>query len=388
MRSEEEVLGFWAKKRIFEKSLKQRGARARRFVFFEGPPYANGYPHMGHIESRAYKDAVIRYKTMNGYYVERKAGWDTHGLPTEMAVEKKLGIKSKREIEEKIGIRAFVEKAREDVFLYKERFEYSTERMGYWLDLANAYVTMTNSYIESLWWVVKEFWKNGLLYEEKKTVPWCTRCGTALSSHELAQGYKVVKDSSVYVRFHLKTRRGALLVWTTTPWTLPANVAAAVAPNLEYVTVEDKGEKFILLESLAKKLFPSLTPLWKEPGSKLIGLEYEPLYPQADVPYRVVAGDFISEEDGTGIVHIAPAFGEDDARIGKKEKLPFLMTIDEEGRFTDAVPAWRGTYVKDADPLIIRLELPDRLYFFPRHHFRLNLSYSEIARNKIGRAHV
>lgn len=204
MRNELEVLGFWAEKNIFEKSLKQRKG-SKRFVFFEGPPYANGLPGLHHVEARAFKDVMIRYKTMQGFLVERRAGWDTHGLPTEMAAEKKLGITRKRDIEEKIGIQKFVETAREDVFFYKGEWEKMTDRMGYWLDFKNAYVTLNNTYIESLWWVIKEFWNKKLFYEDYKILPWCVRCGTALSSHELAQGYKKTKDDSVYVRFPLKT---------------------------------------------------------------------------------------------------------------------------------------------------------------------------------------
>jgi isoleucyl-tRNA synthetase len=368
MRSEDEVLGFWARKKIFEKSVKKGGKNARRFVFFEGPPYANGMPGLHHVEARAFKDVVARYKTMRGFRVERRAGWDTHGLPTEMAVEKKLGIKSKREIEERVGLRTFVEAARADVFLYKSEFERMTERMGYWLDFENAYVTMDNNYIESLWWIIQQFHKKGFLYEDDKVLAWCVRCGTALSSHEIAQGYKKVTDESVYVRFHLKERRASLLVWTTTPWTLPANVAAAVAPDLEYVTIEDRGEKLILLGTLAARLLPELKPLWREQGKNLVGLEYEPLYPQPEVPYRVVAGDFVSGEEGTGVVHLAPAFGEDDMRVGKREKLPVVNTIDDEGKFTDAVPQWKGMFVKDADPLIVK-DLGQKGYLWKRESF-------------------
>ncbi|MEK7642894.1 MAG: class I tRNA ligase family protein [Patescibacteria group bacterium] len=353
MRNELEVLGFWAEKNIFEKSLKQRKG-SKRFVFFEGPPYANGLPGLHHVEARAFKDVMIRYKTMQGFLVERRAGWDTHGLPTEMAAEKKLGITRKRDIEEKIGIQKFVETAREDVFFYKGEWEKMTDRMGYWLDFKNAYVTLNNTYIESLWWVIKEFWNKKLFYEDYKILPWCVRCGTALSSHELAQGYKKTKDDSVYVRFPLKTRRGSLLVWTTTPWTLPANVAAAVHPDLEYVTVDDKGEKFIMLKKLADKLFPEREQQWAEKGANLVGLEYDPPFRAENVPYKVVSAKFISEDDGTGIVHIAPAFGEDDMKVGREFDLPILTTIDDEGRFTNVVPQWQGIFVKDADPLIIK----------------------------------
>ncbi len=353
MWSEEEVLGFWAQKKIFEKSLKKR-SKAKRFVFFEGPPYANGTPGIHHVEARAFKDVIARYKTMRGFLVERRAGWDTHGLPTEMAAEKKLGIERKRDIEEKIGIKAFVEAAREDIFFYKAEWERMTERMGYWLDFKNAYVTMAAPYIESLWWIVKEFWNKKLLYEEYKVLPWCARCGTPLSSHELAQGYREITEESIYVRFHLKTRRASLLVWTTTPWTLPANVAAAVHPDRDYVTIDDKGDKLILERSLAKKLFPELEPLWEEKGKNLAGLEYEPLYRIRGLPYKVVTGNFVSDTDGTGVVHIAPAFGEDDMAMAKREDLPIFSPVDDEGKFTEAVPQWKGMFVKDADPLIIK----------------------------------
>lgn len=354
MRSEEEVLGFWAQKKIFERSVKQRKG-ARRFVFFEGPPYANGAPGIHHVEARSFKDVVARYQTMRGFLVERRAGWDTHGLPTEMAAEKKLGITRKRDIEEKIGIKKFIETAREDVFYYKAEWERLTERMGYWLDFKNAYVTLKNDYIESLWWVVREFWKKKLLYEDDKILPWCTRCGTALSSHELAQGYKKITEDSVFVRFRLKTRRASLLVWTTTPWTLPANVAVAVHPDKKYVTVEDQGEKYIVLDALAKKLFPDVKrPLWEEKGKDLNGLEYEAPYPAPGNPYKVILADFVSAEEGSGGVHIAPAFGEDDMALGRREKLPVYNTVDDEGRFTDAVPQWKGVFVKDADSLIIK----------------------------------
>lgn len=350
MRSEEEVLGFWDRKKIFEASVKKG---RKPFVFFEGPPTANGKPGVHHVEARAFKDVVCRYKTMRGFRVERRAGWDTHGLPVEIEVEKKLGLTSKREIE-KYGIAAFNAKCRESVWTYKDEWEQLTRRMGFWLDTDHPYVTYESSYIESLWHILKEFSRAGYLYEDDRIVPWCVRCGTALSSHELAQGYKTVTDQSVYVRFHLKERRAALLVWTTTPWTLPANVAAAVAPDLEYVTIDDRGEKFILLASRAEKLFPDLKPLWREKGENLIGLKYEPLYPRDGMPYRVVGGDFVSGEDGTGIVHIAPAFGDDDLQIARKVGLPVLDTIGDDGAFTDVVPQWQGKFAKDTDPLIIK----------------------------------
>ncbi|MEK7650107.1 MAG: class I tRNA ligase family protein [Patescibacteria group bacterium] len=353
MRDELGVLGFWTQKKIFEKSIRQRARKAKRFVFFEGPPTANGMPGLHHVEARAFKDVVARYKTMQGFLVERRAGWDTHGLPVEIGVEKALGFKLKQDIEA-YGIEPFNRKCKESVWSYTNQWEKVTERMGYWLDTKDAYVTYKNSYIESLWWIVKEFASRKLLYQDDKVVPWCARCGTALSSHELAQGYKKVKDPSVYVRFRLKTRRASLLVWTTTPWTLPANVAAAVHPDLEYVTVDDRGEQLIVLGSLAAKLFPGLEPLWREPGSKLLGLEYDAPYPAPDIPYRVVSGTFITDQEGTGIVHIAPAFGDDDLKVGKREGLPTYVTVNDAGQFTDAVPQWRGIFVKEADPLIVK----------------------------------
>ncbi|MBI4121655.1 MAG: class I tRNA ligase family protein, partial [Candidatus Ryanbacteria bacterium] len=353
MKTESEVLGFWAQRKIFEKSISKRGPHARRFVFFEGPPTANGVPGLHHVLGRSFKDVVLRYKTLRGFRVERRAGWDTHGLPVEIEVEKKLGLKSKKEIEE-YGIAAFNRKCRESVWTYKDLWEKLTQKLGFWVDMDHPYITYEPTYIESLWHVIKKFSEKKLLYEDFRIVPWCTRCGTALSSHELAQGYKTVKDESIYVRFHLKTRRASILVWTTTPWTLPANAALAVDPAREYVTVDDKGSKLVLLGELAKKLFPEAEVLWREKGENLIGLEYEPLYTMVGHTYRVVAGDFISAEEGTGIVHIAPAFGEDDMRVGKREALPSLLTIDTEGRFTDAVPLWHGVYVKEADPRIIK----------------------------------
>ncbi|MFC1594865.1 class I tRNA ligase family protein [Patescibacteria group bacterium] len=350
---EEEILSFWKKNKIFEKSLTLRQAQGKPFIFYEGPPYANGMPGIHHVEVRTFKDLINRYKTMRGYYVERQAGWDTHGLPTEMAAEKKLGINSKREIEEKIGIEKFVETAREDVFHYKDEWEKMTERMGYWLDLANPYVTMDNYYIESLWAIVKKINERGLLYQEDKILPWCIRCGTALSSHELAQGYQKTKDNSIYVRF------GDFLVWTTTPWTLLGNVALAVHPDIEYVTVKDKGERFILAKKLAEKLFPDAKILETVKGKNLAGKTYDPLFKvnfedeNKKNAFKIVTGDFVSTEDGTGIVHIAPAFGEDDMNVGKEHNLPILKTVNDEGKFGDFINDWPGMLIWDANPKII-----------------------------------
>ncbi|MEK7086792.1 MAG: class I tRNA ligase family protein, partial [Patescibacteria group bacterium] len=271
---EEKVLKFWRENKIFDKSLK-KNERGKKFVFYEGPPYANGRPGIHHVLARVYKDVILRYKTMRGFYVPRRAGWDTHGLPVEMAAEKALGLKSKKEIE-KFGIGRFNQKAKELVWLYKKEWEELTERIGYWLDLENAYITYENSYIETLWWILKRFWEKKLLYEGNKVIPWCTRCGTALSSHELAQGYKEVSDTSVYVKFKLKPNQKIgnfitddktyILAWTTTPWTLPGNVALAVGKDIEYLCIDvefgseetinnkttklEKGVYFVSKESL------------------------------------------------------------------------------------------------------------------------------------------
>ena len=235
-RKEEEILEFWRKNKIFEKSVTQRKNR-KKFVFYEGPPYANGRPGIHHVEARAFKDVILRYKTMRGFYVSRRAGWDTHGLPTEIEVEKKMNIKSKRDIEEKIGIEKFIEEAKANVFLYKEEWEKMTERMAYWLDMKNAYATMANDYIETLWWIFKEIDKQKLLYEDYKILPWCPRCQTALSSHEVSQGYRKIKEDSIYVKFSAKSedskwQNTSILVWTTTPWTLPSNAALAINPDV------------------------------------------------------------------------------------------------------------------------------------------------------------
>jgi isoleucyl-tRNA synthetase len=360
-KEEEEILEFWKKNKIFEKSVEQRRGK-KKFVFYEGPPYANGRPGIHHVEARAFKDIILRYKTMRGFYAPRRAGWDTHGLPTELEVEKKLNIKTKKDIEEKIGIEKFIEEARENVFLYKEEWEKMTERMGYWLDMENAYATMTNDYIETLWWIFKEIDKRKLLYEDYKIVPWCPRCVTALSSHEVSQGYQKVKEESIYIKFPFKGRPYTyFLVWTTTPWTLPSNVALAINPKIDYVEVLYKNEKFIVASNLVDKIFPFgngsertyfTNKSMNLKGKDLIGLEYEPLYPDK-APYKIYAADFVSADDGTGIVHIAPAFGEDDMQLGKKEKLPVLSLVNEEGKMLKSGYKWNGMFIKDADPLII-----------------------------------
>ncbi len=358
---EEKVLKFWKEKKIFEKSLKNReGAKA--FRFFEGPPTANGRPGMHHVLGRAFKDIVCRYKTMRGFFVGRRAGWDTHGLPVEIEVEKKLGIKNKSEIE-KFGIAEFNSQAKMSVWTYKSEWEKLTERIGFWLDFEHPYITYDNSYIESLWWVFREIAQKGFLKKLYKIVPWCPRCQTPLSSHELGQpgAYKLTKDPSVYVKFRLKNESGkgksreSLLVWTTTPWTLPANVAVAVNPSLTY-TKYKVGDEFVWSYNIppsppqsedGKK--PELEVVEKMSGKKLVGRLYEPLYAN-EGKHEIIGAGFVSTEEGTGLVHIAPAFGEDDLKAAGKDAVP--VTIDDRGIMNKGFPG-AGKFIKQADDDII-----------------------------------
>ena len=356
---EERIGAFWKENGIFEKSMKLRCDRGP-FVFFEGPPTANGMPHPGHALTRAIKDVFLRYKVMKGFYVERKGGWDTHGLPVELEVERELGISGKPDIE-KYGVGRFVEKCKESVFKYKREWERMTERLGFWIDLDNAYVTYTDDYIESVWWALRQIWEKGLLYQGYKVVPYCPRCGTALSSHEVAQGYEDVTDPSVYVKFRLEGKEDTyFLVWTTTPWTLPSNVALAVSKQFDYVEVKLKGtgERFILAKALLDSALKDDYEILDEfPGLSLQGMRYEPLFPFAKPDkkaYYVVTGDFVTLEEGTGIVHIAPAFGEDDMKMALEYDLPVVQLVDVEGKFTSEVTPWKGMFVKEADPLIIQ----------------------------------
>ncbi|MCR4401928.1 MAG: isoleucine--tRNA ligase [Firmicutes bacterium] len=370
---EKEILKFWTEGGIFDKTLeKSRGGP--RFVFYEGPPTANALPHPGHVLTRAMKDLVPRYRTMAGYHVDRKGGWDTHGLPVELEIEKELGISGKKHIEE-YGVEKFIEKCKESVFRYKREWERMTERVGFWIDLDNAYVTYTNDYIESVWWALRQIWDKGLLYQGYKVVPYCPRCGTALSSHEVAQGYAEVEDPSVYVKFRVKGEDNTFfLVWTTTPWTLPSNVALAVSKDFTYVKVRlaRTGELLILakglLEAAVREDFETVEEF---SGMALAGKEYEPLFPFAHPGRRawfVVSEDFVTLEEGTGIVHLAPAFGEDDMAAAVTHGLPVVQLVDAEGRFVDAVTPWKGVFVKDADPLIIgALQEGGKLYRSETH---------------------
>ncbi|MFR4986178.1 MAG: isoleucine--tRNA ligase [Lachnospirales bacterium] len=359
---EKEILSFWKDNKIFEKSIESR-KDGEVFTFFDGPPTANGKPHIGHILTRVVKDIIPRYKTMKGYKVLRKAGWDTHGLPVELEIEKKLGISGKPQIEE-YGVEPFIKQCKDSVFTYESLWRTMSDRVGFWADMDNPYVTYHNSYIESVWWALKQIWDKGLLYKGHKIVPYCPRCGTSLSSHEVAQGYKDVKDKSAYAKFLVKgTTNEFLLAWTTTPWTLPSNVALTVNADECYVKVALNDEKYILAEALVSKVFgEEETPevIQKCKGIELKGLEYEPLFDYAkDIvkdqkAYYVVCDSYVTLTDGTGIVHCAPAFGEDDARVGKDNNLPFVQLVNEEGKFLKEVTDWAGVFVKDADEDIIK----------------------------------
>jgi len=351
------VLDFWKENKIFEKSVKMREG-CPTFTFYDGPPTANGKPHIGHILTRVIKDIIPRYKTMKGYHVLRKAGWDTHGLPVELEVEKELGINGKPEIE-KYGVEPFIQKCKESVWKYENEWRKMSDRVGFWADMDNPYVTYHNSYIESVWWALKQIWDKGLIYKGHKVVPYCPRCGTSLSSHEVAQGYKNVKETSVYVKFKVKGENGVyLLAWTTTPWTLPSNVALIVNPDETYARVKCGDEEYILAEALIETVLgENYEILDRKTGKELIGMEYEPLFDFAKVDkkaFYVVADNYVVLTEGTGIVHCAPAFGEDDARVGKNCDLPFVQLVNEQGKFTEDVTLWKGIFVKDADPDIIK----------------------------------
>jgi isoleucyl-tRNA synthetase len=354
---EEQVLELWREQNTFRKSLELR-KDAPRYVFYEGPPTANGRPGIHHVWARAVKDLFPRYKTMKGFYVLRKGGWDTHGLPVELEVEKELGINTKREIEE-FGVARFNALCKESVFRYVEDWERLTERIAFWIDMDDPYITLDNKYIESVWWILRQLWDRDLIYQGFKVVPYCPRCGTPLSDHEVALGYAQAEDPSVYVRFPLQDEPGtSFLVWTTTPWTLPGNVALAVGEDLDYSVVRQDGEQLILAtELLDQALHGEYEEVRRVKGRELAGKHYRPLFtflPTDKDAYYVVTGDFVSTEEGTGIVHIAPAFGAEDLEVSQEYDLPVLLTVDDEGRFIDAVTPWRGMFVKDADPHIIR----------------------------------
>ncbi|MBL4936007.1 isoleucine--tRNA ligase [Clostridium sp. YIM B02515] len=351
---EKDILKLWEEKDVIQKNF-DMNQDGEYFTFYDGPPTANGKPHIGHVITRVMKDLIPRYRVMKGYKVLRKAGWDTHGLPVELEVEKSLGISGKPQIED-YGVEAFVEKCKGSVFTYVEQWREMTERVGYWVDMKEPYVTYQDNYIESEWWALKQMWDKGLIYKGHKIVPYCPRCGTALSSHEVAQGYKDVKDSSIYVKFKVKGEDKYILVWTTTPWTLPSNVALAVNKSYDYVEVIHHEEHLILAEALLGKLDCEYEVVRKFKGEELLGLEYEQLLPFTKVDkkaFYIIHGDFVTLTDGTGIVHIAPAYGEDDNLMGKKYDLPLVNLVDVEGKFVAEVEPWAGLFVKKADPKII-----------------------------------
>ena len=357
---EKEVLNFWKTNNIFQKSIDQREG-SDVFTFYDGPPTANGKPHIGHIETRVFKDLFPRYRTMKGMKVLRKAGWDTHGLPVELEVEKLLGLDGKEQIEQ-YGIEPFIKKCKESVWKYKGEWERMSDRVGYWADMENPYITYDNKYIESVWWSLKQIADMGLLYKGHKVVPYCPRCGTALSSHEVSQGYKTVKEKSAFVRFKVKgTENTWLYAWTTTPWTLPSNVALCVNPDEEYARFDFDGRTVIMAKALIHTVLgedAEISNLTTFPGAELKGMEYEPLFDfqkgLVDKPaWRVVCDSYVTMTDGTGIVHQAPAFGEDDARVGRENNLPFLQLVNTKGELTNETP-WAGVFVKKADPLILK----------------------------------
>lgn len=360
---EKEVLEFWKKNEVFQKSIDLRKG-GDVFTFYDGPPTANGKPHIGHIETRAIKDLIPRYQTMKGKSVTRKAGWDTHGLPVELEVEKQLGLDGKDQIEA-YGIEPFIKKCKESVWKYKGMWEDMSERVGFWADMKNPYVTYDNNYIESEWWALKTIFDKGLLYKGYKVVPYCPRCGTALSSHEVSQGYKKVKERSAVVRFKVVGEENAFLyAWTTTPWTLPSNVALCVNGHETYARFECEGRTIIMADALIPAIMgdKEITNKTTFPGSDLVGTRYEPLFDfQREVirgveneenAWMVIADDYVTMTDGTGIVHIAPAFGEDDARVGRENHIPFLQLVDTKGEMDKRTP-WGGTFIKKADPMVL-----------------------------------
>jgi isoleucyl-tRNA synthetase len=361
---EKEILKFWQDNRIFQKTV-EKGRDAEPFTFYDGPPTANGMPHIGHILTRCIKDLFPRYKTMQGYNVLRIAGWDTHGLPVELEVERHLGLDGKQQIEG-YGVEPFIRECKESVWKYLGEWEKMSERVGFWADMENPYVTYHNNYIESVWWSLKEIHKKGLLYKGHKVVPYCPRCGTALSSHEVAQGYKDVKETSAFVRFKVKGEENTyLMAWTTTPWTLPSNVALCVNPKETYVRAAYKGDTIIMGKTLLQDVLGEGYEIISEfEGKSLEYMEYEPLYNfGADKKAWYVTCDaYVTMSDGSGIVHIAPAFGEDDARVGRIYGLPFVQMVDERGRFKKETP-WFDVFVKDADEKILE-DLKERGLLF------------------------
>ena len=367
---EQKVLAFWDSEKVFEKSVTSRSGKPA-FTFYEGPPTANGKPGIHHVMARTLKDLVCRYKTMQGFQVPRKAGWDTHGLPVEIEVEKMLGFKHKDEIV-RYGVAKFNEECRKSVWKYKTEWEELTRQMGYWVDLAHPYVTFENNYIESVWWALRQFFDKKLIYKGYKIQPYCPRCETPLSSHEVSLGYKDVKDPSIYIKLKVKGEENTFfLVWTTTPWTLISNVALAVHPEVGYVKAEYKGENLILAEARLPLLGEEYSIVEKFKGSALVGKEYERIYnyhPVEEKGWYVVGAEFVTTEDGSGIVHMAPAYGEDDYQAGRKYGLPTIHPVNKSGEFGPEVTDFAGKFVKDADPEIIA-NLKERGILFKKEQY-------------------
>lgn len=357
MINEEKILKYWEERDIFHKSIKGR-ENCPYFSFYDGPPFATGKPHYGHILATTIKDTVLRYWTMRGYQAPRRVGWDCHGLPIENLIEKEMGIRNKKEIEE-MGIDKFNDACRSSVFACVDDFEETLKRVGRWADYDKAYSTLENNYIESVWWVLKQLWNKDLVSKSYRVSPYCPRCGTTLSNFEVNQGYKEVKDKSIYVKFKIADKDEYLLVWTTTPWTLPGNVALAVNKELTYVLVEHNSEKYILAKDRISVFTGDYKVIKEIKGKELIGLKYEPMFDylkeveNIENAFHVVEGEFVSSEDGTGIVHMNPMYGEDDFNIGKKYNLPFFHTVDLSGKFKKEVYDFKDEFVKDADEKII-----------------------------------
>ena len=364
---EKKIEKFWEDNNIFQKSIDER-AEGEPYTFFDGPPTANGKPHIGHVLTRVIKDMIPRYQTMKGHKIDRKAGWDTHGLPVELEVEKLLGLDGKEQIEE-YGLEPFIQQCKESVWKYKGMWEDFSGTVGFWADMEHPYVTYENDFIESEWWALKQIWEKKLLYKGHKIVPYCPRCGTPLSSHEVAQGYKDVKEKSAIAKFKVVGEDAYILAWTTTPWTLPSNVALCVNPEETYVKVVSEGETYYMAEALLSSVLPEgYEVVEKFVGKDLEYKEYEPLFPFVELSkkaYYVVCDTYVTLTDGTGVVHIAPAFGEDDNKVGRKYDLPFIQLVDGKGEMTKETP-WAGTFCKKADPLVLK-DLKERglLYAAP-----------------------
>ncbi len=369
---EKDVADLWNRKDIINKNLNENEGK-KYFTFYDGPPTANGKPHVGHILTRVMKDIIPRYKVMKGYRVIRKAGWDTHGLPVELEIEKKLGISGKQQIEE-YGVEKFVKECKESVFTYVSMWEKMTNQIGFWVDMKNPYVTYHNDYIESVWWALRQMWDKGLLYKGHKVMPYCPRCGTALSSHEVAQGYKDVKDLTCIAKFKVQGEENKyILAWTTTPWTLPSNLALCINKAYEYADVKVGDEVYVL----AKELVPEVLKdkeyeiLKTYKGTELLGVKYEQLMPFAKVEgkaFEVIHGDYVTLTDGTGIVHIAPAYGEDDSIVSKQNGIAFINLVDKEGKFVPEVEPWAGKFVRNCNESICKwLEEKGKLFSSARH---------------------